>query len=111
LNDSAWRFCQGAPGLDVAGPDPGEATPVAKCVRDELGTVVATDQLGRAAAPLDDRFQRRNGLVGAHSSCCRRGERFARVLVGDGQDLQRPAIDGAVDEKIDRPHLVGMRRD
>ena len=40
--------------LDVAGRDAGEAAPVAECVGDELRAVVAADQLGCLAAPIDD---------------------------------------------------------
>jgi len=35
------------------------------------------------SAKLDDLLERVHGLVGAHPSCCGRGERLAGVLVGD----------------------------
>ena len=37
------------------------------------------------------------------------GERFAGVLVGDVEDLDRPAVSGLVEDVVERPHLVGTR--
>jgi hypothetical protein len=44
----------GCAGFDVAGCCVVEAAPVAECLADEFGAVVAADQLGWFASPLDD---------------------------------------------------------
>src|SRR4051812_38703116 len=82
---------------------------VGRPARDELGAVVATDQLRRPAALLDDLFEDADGLVGTHPPRGWRCERLAGVFVGDGQDLQRPPVGGAVTDEVDRPALVGRR--
>jgi hypothetical protein len=55
---------------------------------------------------LDDPFEHADGVVGAHPARRWRRERFAAVLVGDSQDLDRPAVSGAVADEVDRPHLI-----
>src|SRR5262245_41154417 len=75
------------------------------------GPVVAPDHLRRSAASLDYPLERLDCGVGADSSSDRRRECFAGVLVGDGQDLDRPAVGGAVADEVDCPHLIGTRRD
>jgi hypothetical protein len=105
-----WILPGGA-GLDVAGLRVVEATPVAERLADELGAVVAANQRGSATAPLNDQLERADGVVGTHPPCSRRRECFACVLVGDGEDLERPAVSGAVADKIDRPYLIGTSCD
>jgi hypothetical protein len=64
----------------------------------------------RAYSALDDPLEHADGVVGAHPACCRRRERFAGVLIGDGEDLDRAAVSGAVADEVDRPHLIGTDR-
>src|SRR6516164_9783074 len=100
------RVLPGCSGFDVAGLGVVEAAPVAERLRDELGAVVAADQRGSSAAPLDDLLECVDGVVGSHSSRDRSSQRFAGVLVGDREDLERAAIGGAVGDEVDRPHLI-----
>jgi hypothetical protein len=62
----------------------------------ELGTVVAADQLGCVASSRDDLLERAEGVVGAYPAGGGGGECFAGVFVGDGEDLDRPAVCGLV---------------
>lgn len=68
-------------------------TPVCGRVRDELGTVVAADQLGRAATPHDDRFECCNGVVGAHAA--RRWGRELCSSVKNGRMAEELELAGA----------------
>src|ERR1051325_2070152 len=72
-------------------------------------TVVATDQRGSSARALDDLLERGDGIVSAHSACdwCR--QCFAGVLVGDGQDLDRPAVGRPVadEDRSPKPDPAG----
>jgi hypothetical protein len=67
----------------------------AQRLADELGAVVAADHLRCVSAQLDDPFERADGVVDAHSSRYRHCERFAGVLVGDGEDLDAQTSFGA----------------
>jgi hypothetical protein len=49
-----------------------------------------------------------DGLVGSHSPGDWRRQSFAGVLVGDGQDPDRPAVVGLVLEEVNRPHMIGI---
>ena len=60
------RILPGRAGFDVAGLRVVEATPVAQCLADEFGTVVAADQCWSSSSTLDDLLERVDGLVGAH---------------------------------------------
>ena len=66
---------------------------------------------GSSTSLLDDPLEHADGVVGAHPPRGRCGERFAGVLVGDGQDLERAAVSGLVGDEVDRPHLVGAGSD
>src|SRR5437762_2993020 len=103
------RILPGRAGLDVTGACMVEAAPVTQRLRDELGSVVAADHLRCVASQLNDSFERADGVVGAHPSCCRRCERFAGVLIGDGEDLDWTAVGGLVADEVDRPDLVRSR--
>jgi hypothetical protein len=59
------RILPGCARLDVAGFRVVEAAPVAQRLRDELGAVVAPDQLRRSAASLDYPLERLDCGVGA----------------------------------------------
>src|SRR5258705_389082 len=60
------RILPGCAGLDVTGGGAGEATPVAECLADELGAVVAADQLRSSTPSLDDPLEHADRIVGAH---------------------------------------------
>src|SRR6516162_1079286 len=92
--------------FDVAGLDACEAAPVAEGVGDEFGAVVAADQLGCLAAAFDDPLKRLDRVIRAEAARCSGGQRLAGVLIGDGEDLDRSAVGGLVDEEVERPHLV-----
>jgi hypothetical protein len=70
------------------------------------GPLPVADQLGSSAAAFGDLFEGADGVVGSHLPSCRGCERLAGVLVGNGEDLERPAVGGLVDEEVDRPDLV-----
>jgi hypothetical protein len=56
------------------------------------GPLSVADVGGCAASPLDDLFEHADGVVRGDPAGCRGGECLAGVLVGDGQDLDRPAV-------------------
>jgi hypothetical protein len=78
-------------GLDVGGGVV-EATPVVEGLGDEFGAVVAADEAG--AWPRRDATcsSARTVSVCSQPAGGWGGERFPRVLVGDDQDLHRPAV-------------------
>jgi hypothetical protein len=62
--------------------------------------------LGRTASLLDEAFEDADGLIGVDRAGRDAGERLAGVLVGDVEDLDRPAISGLVEEEVERPDLI-----
>jgi hypothetical protein len=70
--------------------------PVLERFGGQLGPVVAADVGGRAAPSLDDLLECRDRVVGADPAGRWGGQGFAGVLVGDREDLERPAVGGAV---------------
>jgi hypothetical protein len=89
---------------------PARAVMTAIAVGDELGAVVTADQRWRGAAVFEDPLEHVDCVVGADPSSCAGGEGFAGVLVGDGEDFDRPAISGLVDEEVERPNVVRAGR-
>ncbi len=86
----------GHPGFDVAGSDAGVAALLFQCLGDEFGAVVATDVDGCSPSALDQALEDGNGLVSVDRAGGKAGERLAGVLVGDVEDLDRPAVCGLV---------------
>jgi len=74
------------------------------------GPLPVADQLGSSTPAFDDLLEHLDGLVGAHPAGRWGGERFTGVLVGDGQDLERAAVGGAIADKVDCPDLIGTGR-
>jgi len=61
---------------------------------------------GAWAADGGDLFERADGVVCSHASGHGRGEGFAGVLVGDGQDPHWASVVGLVSQEVDRPDMV-----
>ena len=67
--------------------------------------MTATGAAGAALAAWET-WKERNDV----GSVDRGAKRLAAVLVGDGQDRDRPAVGCLVDEEVERPHLVRAGR-
>jgi hypothetical protein len=59
----------------------------------------------RAVPARDDPFERTGSVVSPHRAGGGGGKRFASVLVGHGQDLDRPGIGDLVAHEVDRRDL------
>jgi hypothetical protein len=87
-----------------------KCTSLSECVGDELGAVFTADHRWGGAASFDDLLERNGGTVGADSPRSFGRERFACVLVGDGEDLDRPAVGGFGRRGSRAPTLGSNRR-
>lgn len=78
---------------------------VTDATRDELGAVVAPNELGNAS----DREQIRQGLDKVSSrefAANLQGDAFSCVFIDDYEHLQRTTIDRSVEDEINRPDVV-----
>ena len=67
-----------------------------------------TTRVGGRLSALDEVVESVDGLLGVDRAGGMAGERFAGVLVGDVEDLDRPPVGGSVVEVVERPHLIRL---
>jgi hypothetical protein len=70
------------------------------------GPLSVAQVLGRTASLIDEALEDADGLIGIDRPGRDAGERLAGVLVGDVEDLDRPAISGLVEQEVERPDLI-----
>ncbi len=96
-------------GRDVVDPDSFVAE-LGDCGGDELGTVVAAQDLWDGASMFDDVADLSDEAIAGDRPVHNIEQRFAGMFIDHGGDLEPATINEGIELEVERPHLTGPGR-